>query len=63
MMSNELEYCMKRAREESRRALRSNRPETAAAHQRLSIKYSARAFLLRAQEDEFNEKPRTALNA
>jgi hypothetical protein len=63
MASNELEYCMMRAREESRRALRSNRPEAAAVHQRLSIKYSARAFLLRTQEDDFNEKSPIAISA
>jgi len=63
MLSKELEYCMRRAREESRRALRSNRPEAAAVHQRLSIKYSARAFLLRAEEDESRDSPRAAFNA
>ena len=62
MTGNELEYCMMRAREEARRALRSNLPEAASAHQRLSIRYSARAFLLRAEESEINES-RTAVSA
>lgn len=52
MTDDELEYCMMRAREEAHRALRSNSPETAAAHQRLSVRYSARAFLLRAAEND-----------
>jgi hypothetical protein len=52
MTSNELEYCMMRAREEAHRALQSNLPEVASAHQRLSIRYSARAFLLRAEDNE-----------
>jgi hypothetical protein len=48
MVNEELEYCLIRAREEAHRALRSNQPEAAAVHQRLSIRYSARAFMLRA---------------
>lgn len=52
MVSNELEYCLKRAREESHRALRADRPEVAAVHQRLSVRYSARAFMLRAGEND-----------
>jgi hypothetical protein len=48
MVSNELEYCLKRAREEARRALRADQPEVASVHQRLSVRYSARAFMLRA---------------
>lgn len=63
MASSELEYCMMRAREEARRALRSNRPEAAAVHQRLSIKYSARAFLLRADEQEFHDKTKASVPA
>lgn len=54
MIAEELEYCMRRAREEARRALRSNQPEVAAAHQRLSVRYSARAFLLRTAENDFD---------
>ena len=52
MVSEELEYCMMRAREEAHRALRSNRPEVAAIHQRMSVRYSARAFMLRAAEND-----------
>jgi|GEM_PF-970353 len=63
MIASELEYCMMRARDEARRALRSEQPEVASAHQRLSVRYSARAFLLRAAEndmDSFSERPRQA---
>lgn len=52
MVSSELEFCLKRAREESRRALRSEQPEVASAHQRMSVRYSARAFMLRAAEND-----------
>ena len=52
MTGNELEYCMMRAREEAHRALRSNKPEVAAAHQRMSVRYSAKAFMLRAGGEE-----------
>ncbi len=52
MVSNELEFCLKRAREEAHRALRSEQPEVAAAHQRMSVRYSARAFMLRAAEND-----------
>jgi len=57
MVSEELEYCMMRAREEARRALRSNRPEVAAVHQRMSVRYSARAFMLRAAENDVAPTP------
>jgi hypothetical protein len=52
MVNEELEYCLTRAREEAHRALRSNQPEAAAVHQRLSVRYSARAFMLRAGEND-----------
>lgn len=52
MVSNELEFCLRRAREEAHRALRSEQPEVAAAHQRMSVRYSARAFMLRAGEND-----------
>jgi hypothetical protein len=52
MVNEELKYCMSRAREEAHRALRSNQPEVAAVHQRLSVRYSARAFMLRAAEND-----------
>ena len=50
-MGTELEYCMRRARQEAHRALACNEPEAAAAHQKLSIRYSARAFMLRADHE------------
>lgn len=52
MVSEELEYCMMRAREEAHRALRSSQPEVAAVHQRMAVRYSARAFMLRAAEND-----------
>jgi hypothetical protein len=58
MVSNELEFCLMRAREEAHRALRSEQPEVAAAHQRMSVRYSARAFMLRAAENDVVEAPR-----
>jgi hypothetical protein len=41
--SSESEYYMRRAREEARLALRSEKPEVAAAHHGLSVEYSVRA--------------------
>lgn len=66
MVSSELEFCLRRAREEARRALRSEQPEVAAAHQRMSVRYSARAFMLRATENDVDIAPniqRPLLNA
>jgi len=40
---SESEYFMRRAKEEARLALRSEKPEVAAAHHGLSVEYSARA--------------------
>jgi len=58
MIGSELEYCMQRARQEAHQALRSNQPEAADAHQRLSIRYSARAFMLRVDEDADSKNDR-----
>lgn len=43
MDHNDSEYFMRRAKEEARLALRSEKPEVAAAHHGLSVEYSARA--------------------
>ncbi len=43
MDHSESEYFMRRAKEEARLALRSEKPEVAAAHHGLSVEYSARA--------------------
>lgn len=48
MSGTELEYCLKRAREEEIKALRCDGDAAAAAHRGLSIRYSARAFMLHA---------------
>jgi|GEM_PF-6405362 hypothetical protein len=52
MSGTELEYCMMRARQEAHRALACNEPEAASAHQQLSVRYSARAFMLHRDNDE-----------
>ena len=46
---DEADYCMRRAREEARLALTADRPEVAAAHHGLSVRYSARARDARVQ--------------
>lgn len=43
MTEREVEYCMRRAREEAHLALTNDRPEVAAAHHGLSVQYAARA--------------------
>jgi hypothetical protein len=43
MNQTDSEYFMRRAKEEARLALRSEKPEVAAAHHGLSVEYSARA--------------------
>lgn len=43
MDHSDSEYFMRRAKEEARLALRSEKPEVAAAHHGLSVEYSARA--------------------
>lgn len=46
----DLDYFMRRAREESRRALTCDRPEVAAAHHGLSVRYSAKALMARVDQ-------------
>ena len=60
MSGTELEYCLKRARQEAHSALKTNVPEAAAAHQSLSVRYSARALLLRVQDTEERVTARAA---
>ena len=43
MNQTDSEYFMRRAKEEARLALRSEKPEVAAAHHGLSVEYAARA--------------------
>jgi len=59
MLHEELEYCVKRARQEAHRALASKRPEVAAAHRGLAIRYSARARILRQEQFHHRTQPET----
>ena len=43
MADSEAEYCMRRAREEAWLALKSDKPEVAAAHHGMSVQYATRA--------------------
>ncbi|WP_157217738.1 hypothetical protein [Flavisphingomonas formosensis] len=43
MADTEAEYCMRRAREEAWLALKSDKPEVAAAHHGMSVQYATRA--------------------
>ena len=51
-MDSESRYYMRRARDEARRAELAETPEAAAAHNALSVRYSAKALMLRAAEDD-----------
>jgi hypothetical protein len=48
MADTETEYCMRRAREEAWLALKSDKPEVAAAHHGMSVQYATRARNARA---------------
>jgi len=50
-MKSETEYFLKRASEETRRALTSEAPEAAEAHETMSVRYSAKALALLDEED------------
>ena len=50
-MKSETEYFLRRASEETRRALISAAPEAAAAHETMSLRYSAKALALLDEED------------
>ena len=52
MTSRELDYCLRRAREETRKADTAKIPEAASVHRSLAMRYSARALLLSAAESE-----------
>ena len=51
-MRSETQYFLKRASEEAQRALTSDAPKAAEAHDAMSVRYSARARALLAEEDE-----------
>ncbi len=50
-MKRETRYFLRRAREEARRAIRSDNPQAADAHEELSKLYSAKAVTLLVEED------------
>ena len=57
-MKSETEYFLKRASEETRRALTSEVPEAAEAHETMSVRYSAKALALLDEEDH-EQRPAT----
>ena len=56
-MQSETEYFLKRASEEAQRALTSDAPKAAEAHDTMSVRYSAKARALFAEEDEAASNP------
>ena len=50
-MEQETEFLLKRASEEARRAIISEKPEAAGAHEELARRYSAKAVAALHQED------------
>ena len=52
MMKSDAEYFLRRASEEAHRAIASEQPEAASAHEDLSNFYSVRAARLLAAKDE-----------
>ncbi len=50
-MQSDARYFLRRASEEARRALRSNEPAVAEVHDTMSLRYSAKATSLLAEED------------
>ena len=51
-MESEAEYLLKRASDESRKAISSDLPEVADAHEELAIRYSAKAVTALSVDDE-----------
>jgi hypothetical protein len=51
-MRPDTKFLLKRASEEARLALGTDRPEAAEAHKHLAVRYSARAVLALINEDE-----------
>lgn len=52
MTDNETEYLLTRAKEEAVAAIQARHPSASAAHQRLSMLYSAKAILELGQDEE-----------
>lgn len=51
-MKSETRYLMRRASEEAKRAICSEKPEAADVHEALSVRYSAKALILLIEDDE-----------
>lgn len=51
-METDSEYLLRRAREENLKALETDQPIAAELHQQLAIRYSAKAAMVLANEDE-----------
>jgi hypothetical protein len=52
MTDNETAYLLTRAKEEAVAAIQAKHPQASAAHQRLSVLYSAKAILELGQDEE-----------
>ena len=52
MTDNEAAYLLTRAKEEAAAAIEARHPQASAAHQRLSVLYSAKAILELGQEED-----------
>jgi hypothetical protein len=49
-VESETEFLLRRATEESRKAIASGRPEAAKAHDELAIRYSAKAIMALSED-------------
>lgn len=56
-MDSKTEFLLRRAREESLKAVASSQPQAADAHEGLAIRYSAKAMVALADGDEPVAKP------
>ena len=51
-MESEMEFLLRRASEESRKAIASDQHEAAKAHDELAVRYSVKAIVALSDEDE-----------
>lgn len=54
IMESDPEFLLRRAKEESLRALETDQPEAANVHQKLAVQYSAKAAIALANQDQGN---------
>ena len=57
MPNSETDYLLTRAQDEAVAAIRAEHPAAAAAHQRLSVLYSAKAILELGDDEEEKARP------